>query len=352
MPAKSKKSSLASKVKAASVKKHAGDETRTGNVNLPGGIKGVAKLKTAYFEVYKSGDYQGEYYFRASGTILSPEKVFDTKLKKDVKVKGLSTQIMIPCCDTKTRAGKETTQEQHIDRIMNEMRKLGASTDAVEDGGDLETLAEAIAEAKPEFKFNTSWRNPDDEDDDGIWENWNGEVASSDEEDDDEVEEDDDDEEEDEDDSDSDEEEEEDESEDDEEDESSEGVDIKALRKAGKIADDEDEGEEEAQAQIKEAAEAVGVSLDDIEEADSWDDAVTLIEEASKSRSDDDEEDDEDEEDSEPEKGDVYNFKPPKKKKEIEVEVTRVNLKAKTVNARSVADGTLHKSIPWDALQS
>lgn len=164
---------------ATAVTQHANDETDFGFQQLPPGIaNGVAQLSECYFDVYKAGDNKGEYYFRAVGVVQSPETVFVNG--SEMVVRNMTTSLMIPVCDTKTQAGKVTTQEEHVADILNEMRKLGGDefTRGAK-GTDLEALAATLAKAKPFFKFTTTVRKGMKKPDgttgpDGVWENWYG----------------------------------------------------------------------------------------------------------------------------------------------------------------------------------
>ena len=179
MPPQTQKSGLAAKYGAKldkAVKKHGEDETKYGMTTLPAGINnGIAQLTEAKFDVFKSGKYVGEYYFRATAMILEPEMHTDPWTGMEIPIKGLNTSIMINCCDTKNDAGDVKTQEEYVDVILNEMRKLGMNTKGA-DGSVLEDLAAQLTEAAPIFRFSTSNTpkptkakpNP------RIWENWNG----------------------------------------------------------------------------------------------------------------------------------------------------------------------------------
>ena len=155
MPPTVKKSGLMAKYGAnldKAVKTHAGDETNFGFQRLPAGINnGIAKLVECTFGVVDQGKTNaGEYYFRAAGVVVEP------KLAPDgTPVAGMQTSIMEMVCDTTSAAGAVTTQEEHVERILNEMRKLGADTSNAT-GADLESLAAALKEAGPYFKFSTS----------------------------------------------------------------------------------------------------------------------------------------------------------------------------------------------------
>ena len=304
MAKKSAKSGLASKLGAKgskAVKAHRNDDVNYGNISIPGGIRsGVAKLVECKFGQYKSGVNEGEYYFLAAGIVQA-----NYLNKDDIDTKGLRTQIMIPCCDTKTQAGKETSVDQHVANILNEMKKLGADTEDVE-MEDLEELAADLKESEPFFKFSTSQSEPTKAfPDPRVWENWYGSKGVEDwepEEDDDEVEDD---------------------TEDEEDDEEEEEKPASKKRgKKSKVVEEESEEEED----------------EDTEEGEDDEE--------------DDEEDDDDEEEEEmivPEKGDECEFKPPRKRKPVTVTVTAVNEKKETCSVKDDS-GTLHKNVPFDKL--
>ena len=207
------------------------------------------------------------------------------------KVEGLTTSIFRPVYDTKTQGGKETSEAEHIAWIENEMKKLGADgAGEASDGDDLEAMAEALSEAQPHFSFTTTQSEPSKEwPNPRVWENWYGFVEDYEPgEEDDEVDEDDD--------------------------------------------EDEDEDEEEED----------DVEEDDVEEDDVEEDDV---------EEDDVEEDDEEEDEFLPEKKDMYNYKPPKAKKAIEVEVTAVFKGKETCNLKSSDTGKAYKGVSWDKLE-
>jgi hypothetical protein len=176
--AKSSKSGLAAKYGSKldqAVTSHGGDKTDYGMITLPAGIQnGVAKLTVCKFDVYKSGPNVGEYYFMARGVVVKPKTV---KVNgEDMHVEGLQTMIMEPVCDTKFSNGDVVTQEQHVEKILNEMRKLGGN-DYTDGAGaeDLEELAAGLQEAGPYFRFSTTPRmNKQTNQQTGVWENWHG----------------------------------------------------------------------------------------------------------------------------------------------------------------------------------
>jgi hypothetical protein len=139
------------------VKAHAKDETTYGFQKLPGGIRnGIAQVISCGFGQYKTGKYQGHYFFRAAATVIKPESV--TTDQGVEKVRGLQTSIMEPVCETKDSNGEITTQEEHVKRILNAMRAMAHENFTHNaSGGNLEALAAQILKAKPYIKFSTSF---------------------------------------------------------------------------------------------------------------------------------------------------------------------------------------------------
>jgi hypothetical protein len=325
MAKKTKKSGLAGKVGAAgdkAVSKHKGDDTSfSGGSGLPEGINdGVAKLTKCYFSTYAKGENKGEYFFRASGVVVSPDEVNGTK------VVGRTTSIMEPIYDTAGRSREST--EEHIAWIMNELRKLGVDTEELEDVNDLENVAAVLQEAGPHFKFRT-WKGEATEQypDPRVNEIWEGECGyeASDEDD---VEDD---------------SEETEESGEDEEEEVEEEVEEKPTKKSkkskakeqtleelGTLADDDDDTD--AQEKLLDLAKKAGVEESDVDETSSWAEVVALIEGAGDVGEAEEEEEEEEVEEEVPEKGDVYKFKPKGKQKTVDIEVTAVFGGKKTCN--------------------
>ena len=102
---------------------------------LPAGIEnGIAQLVECKFDVYKKGDMKDQPFFYAAGVVKRPETV------GDIPIKGLRTSIMEPVCDTPGKARQ--TVDEHIKKIMNDMRKLGYDTSTIKSHHDLESAAE------------------------------------------------------------------------------------------------------------------------------------------------------------------------------------------------------------------
>lgn len=133
---------------------HKGDETDYGSGGeLPAGIElGVAKLTECKFDVYKTGDNKGKYFFYAAGIVVGP-KTFVLEDGREVKVEGLRTSIMEALCDTPKSKSRKTIAD-HYGWILNELRKLGVDTTNI-DAKDLETVATTIAGQGIYFGFRT-----------------------------------------------------------------------------------------------------------------------------------------------------------------------------------------------------
>lgn len=373
MPAVKGKSGLMAKYGNkldTAAKTHATDETDYGPTRLPGGINnGIAQLIKCYFDQYKTGNYQGEYYFRAEGVVLEPV-IVQTK-HGEMKVAGLHTSIMIPVCDTRSADGKLTTLDEHVAQILNEMMKLGGEEfTAGASGGDMEAMAEQLKEAAPFFKFSTSQSAPTEKyPDPRVWENWNGtkgleeyvpEVNGQ------------------------------------VEDNTvaqkpdappptpskkptvappkaqpsakappkppveppppaEEFNEFEDLGSLGTLASSDDEGEAiKAREKLTEMALAGGATADQVAEAADWQAVADLIGSTPTEGGESQEE-----KPWEPMKGDVYLYKPldPKTKKPVkkgvEVEVMSVDLKGKTVSVQTLdAPKRIFKGLKWDALET
>jgi hypothetical protein len=311
------KSGLAGKLGTTgkkAVQSHREDETRFDvGGRLPAGIEnGVAQLVDCRFGQYEKGDNKGEYFFYAAGVITAPEA------HNGVPIKGLRTSIIEPMHDTPGR--KRATVDDHVEWVLNEMRKLGADTKNVEIE-DLETLAAALKEEGPHFRFRT-WKgeatkqfpNP------RVNEVWNGlvdfdgEVTSA----------------------------VEDNTEDTEgETGAAEEADLASL---GNAADDDSDeaAQSEAQVQLSEMCEAQGVDPDQYE---TWAEVAAVLSEGST------EGEQEAEGEVQPAIGEVWYYKPPKAKKKVEVDITAVFEGKKTVNCKNLEDNkTTYRSVPWDQL--
>lgn len=136
-------------------------ETKDNETKMPGGgslpapiDNGIAQLVDCRFGQYKEGtDMAGEYFFYAAGVMVAGDC-------KGVPVKGLRTSIgPEPMCDTPKRTSRPTVKD-HLDWVLNELRKLGADTSGMESGADVEPLAAAVLEAAPYFRVTTFQPKP------------------------------------------------------------------------------------------------------------------------------------------------------------------------------------------------
>lgn len=161
----------------AVITKHAHDETEYGFQRLPAGINnGVAQVTKCYFDTYKKGEgLIGEYYLRCEAVVVSPI-MLRLPDGSEMRVAGLTTSIMRPLCQIKRGNGDIVSQDESVAEVMNELRKLGGDTSGIKDANGLESLASAIAKARPFTRFDTSVREPrpNTQDKPGTWENWRG----------------------------------------------------------------------------------------------------------------------------------------------------------------------------------
>lgn len=351
------------------VAKHANDPTDYGTVRIPPGINnGVAQLEECELGTYKTGSNKGKLYFRAVGTIIEP--VEHAHNGQVIKTKGLKTSVMIPLCQTKTASGQITTEDAHVARMMNELRKLGGEefTNGASSVRDIGTLLSGINEAAPYFKFSTSVRKamtPGQTE--GVWENWHGAAGLEDyvpetgggvQDDSGDVEE--------------------------EEAPVTFTKDKKTPDKASKLgkkvveeAEDKEfdefsdidslaskaqDGDEEAQNKLNEMASDLGISQKKLDDASDWLEVGKLIESKKDNQSEEEEEQSEPQEDVEeevteyiPKVGDACSYRPIGKDKKpgkpIECEVTKVAKSTKVVTLKNLTDMSKIENVPWSRLE-
>mgnify|MGYP007100050420 FL=1 len=331
------------------VKKVADKETRYGIIDLPPGINGVCRLVSAEFVELPADTKQkradgksaaGEYQFKAQAVLVEP-KVFE-----GMHVAGQQVWLFEPFFDTKNKDGsKTTTQMEHIDEILNHMRKLGIDTKGA-DVSDLEEFAKALTEGKPYFKFSTSagkataaYPNP------RVWQNWNGiiedyqpEDASAEEtvdntgggEADPDVP-----------------------KEPDTDDTTTGSDDAVDLDELVRMASDNDT---DAQERLTQMATEAGASEEDIGNAADWEAVRALIEPAT----DDGDGVEETVEEFVPVKGNVCNYSPPdpkdktgkKRLKQANCKIESVNTKAKTADLKNLSSKALYKGVAWGELEA
>ena len=299
---------------------HAGDETQFQAGEMPPGInRGIARITKCEFGVFKTGVNQGETYFIAVATGIEPEEA-----KGNVTTLGPE-----PLCDTTSRAGNTTSHDEHVGVMLNYLRQLGADTADVSSHEDAEELAQAVNDTAPYIIFSTrakaattDFPNPT-----GCWHNWFGIAEDYEQEVSDDVEED--------------------------EDEVGEipahgeaapddevPFDEDDLESLVEAADGEDTA---AQELLTKKAEDAGCDEDAIAATKTWQDLADLIEVWNEQQESDDGTED-------PEKGDAYEYKPPRAKKSVSVEVTAVFSGKRTCNLKNLGDGTVYKSVSWDKL--
>lgn len=346
MPKQTAKSGLAAKLGDKGRKafdRHKADETNYGaGADLPAGIEaGIAQLVDCKFDTYKRGDNQGELYFYAAGVVKEPE-TFNGQ-----HIAGLRTQIgPEPLCETPRRSRQ--TVEDHIDWILNEFRKLGVDT-SEHDLDDLEDVAAALVEDKPHFRFRTwqgqateqfpnprvnhDWRGACDYDEgdstDDVVETSEydldnlGHVTAT-------------------------------LMEDQEEPEPI--VKSKAIPSdLDELAQNADAGDEASAEKLTDLAAKAGLDNSAVEDAESWESVVGMLREADLDEDNEDKEEGEEQQSEAetyvPEKGHIVFYKPPKKRKAIEVEVTAVFASKETCNVKDLADGKSYKAVPWSKLE-
>jgi hypothetical protein len=381
MPSQTKKSGLVAKLGsklAKAVAAHADDATEVDvSGNLPAGIEGgVAKVVDCKFvEIAPGKTNAGELMFYAAAVVLRPKEV-NGRL-----VKGLRTMINEPLYDTPTRSRK--TFDDHVKEVINRLRILKGVKPGQKmeiDVDDLETLAAEIKEEAPCVRFRTWAGNKQELVERGgkffvtggraelgpykteaaakaanpyigkepmVTHTW-GEVVEFVEDEDDAgvVEAEDDEEETDEKASEDTEEETEDEAADEDADEEEASEDDDELTELATRADG---GDKDAAKALKAKAIAAGISKEDVTNAESWAAVVEAMKaetaEETEEEADEEEAEEEAEEDEAIEKGDVVNFKQPKKKA-VEAEVLLINVKKQTANIRTVDDRKVFKDVP------
>jgi len=131
---------------------HKDDAPDTGNRPLPAGIEGgVAQLTRIEIGKFEKGDFTGEPFMHAYGTILKPDVVCVDATNKVISSGG--TQVTIknrvtrispePICDTPKSMGKRKTFDDHWAFVQNHVRIL--STDE-----EMESLENGVTEKMSE----------------------------------------------------------------------------------------------------------------------------------------------------------------------------------------------------------
>lgn len=347
MPVQKGKSGLAAKAGKKLLEAHAehqSDETDFGfSGGLPAGIEGgIAQLTECKFGIYEKGDNEGEYYYMAMGVVKSPKSLRD-KDGNVLQIAGSHTKVgPIAICDTTNRDGEVTPLAKHWAKILNELRKFGVDTKKFK-AEDAESVAEALKQAAPHFKFRTWQGKPTDKyPDPRVNEDWKGvienyvegqsagetvedntgnaadfnpgaeETTSI---------------------------------ETTETTSGSEGPDLDALAAR---ADNADGGEDAADAQREISAMCATANIDSGPMAN-WTEAVEALKAAGSGGAS---KLGKTEKAFEPKERNVLFYQPKGKKKAVETEVTHVFNDKQTVNLRDLSDGkTVYKGVPWTELK-
>jgi hypothetical protein len=141
--------------------KHKGDETEYGNFgDLPPGIDGgIAQLVDCrVLEIKEGKQNAGELMFFARGVVVEPEQVEDPRTGLVVRIKNRNTTLSEPLFHTAGRARE--TFEDHMAYVLNQLRKLGLSTeDITATDGEFNAQLATLKESAPFFRFRT-WVGP------------------------------------------------------------------------------------------------------------------------------------------------------------------------------------------------
>lgn len=188
---------------AKSLAAHALDETqqKADFTGPPPGISktdGVAQLTDCYISTIKEGDDKGKPFFRAAGVVITPQKhtytpqVWEGDNKtggvKNLQpvtetARGRQTSIMVRLFDRLVgdgKGGKKTvTADQGVAEMANELRLLGIDTTPLAKAADpektLNTFLKALKESAPFFHFSTRAGKPSaDYPNPMVFENWHG----------------------------------------------------------------------------------------------------------------------------------------------------------------------------------
>lgn len=294
-----------------------------GGGDLPEGIEGgVAILVDCKVGKFDKGKQQGEPFFYAAGTVVSPAEF------GGMKIEGLRTSIMEPLCDTPDRQSRPKLAD-HIEWVYNQLKGLGVKPESIatiRSQQDLETICAALKQAKPSFRFRT-WKgektaqfpNP------RVNHEWKGAIAAV----------------------------------------AAPADDVQDNSGPGDGGPDSgsvsemsptalgiaaDNGTDGAAEKLTEIALAAGFSQKQVDGAESW---TKLGEDVAEATGGGEQTPEADEGNGEwvPAKGEVYMFKPPKAKKAVECKITAVFEGNRTCNLQNLDDKSMHKGVSWDALE-
>lgn len=172
MPAQVGKSAFLTKMGARfdrAIRDHAKDETDFGFQQLPEFQDGVARLTDLSFEEYKPGSNAkkadgssavGEYFFRASGTIVRPRVVRDVN-GNEVSLENRTISVFINLFDTKKGDGSIVTEADHVAEVLNELRKLGADTSKLQGLAGVDAIITTLKRQAPYFRCENRYSKED-----------------------------------------------------------------------------------------------------------------------------------------------------------------------------------------------
>ena len=320
-------------------------EFTTGGSGFPNGIDfGKAKVNMIKAAKYETGINKGKPYYMVRGVCVSPKSIANKG--EVIDTEGLSdTIVMEPLFETPTRSRK--TLKDHVDYMNWTLMEMGVDLDEV-DENDYENLFQALLETGPVVKFRTWQSKPTEEYPNprvNVQFTGGSSINNNEDNGDDIVDNTDD----------SDSEEEIDIAPHSNQDDDKEKVTATFDGDLDSLASDADEEDEDAQVYLEDLAKKSGLPSKAIEDAQSWRDLAELIKnslEKEKERADrilQQEEKDE----IDPQKGEVYSYKPPRGKKALECEVLKVNKRSKKVDLKHSAgdlEDILYENVSWEKL--
>jgi len=171
MPMQSAKSGLASILNDAAKKVFEANKAKVEVPQdfgeLPIGVSGIARLVRCGFKRVdqvkpgdKSGAKVGDYWFNAMGVVVEPTWFTDDTGNRH-RVAGKQTRIIEAVFDTpkKSEAGR-STQAEHLDWIMKQLKYLLGGTLESFTVNDLESVCEILTKQKPYFAFSITSGKP------------------------------------------------------------------------------------------------------------------------------------------------------------------------------------------------
>lgn len=307
---------LAKKGLGKSLQKHGSDETTYGSRGeLPAGVTGVAELVDAKLDVYKKGNYKDEPYVYLAAVVVSP-----AQSREGVPVAGLRTSQMLRLSDDIGNSEYKKSFDERVAQMLNELRKLGAETDAVKTDQDLKDTLAALVEARPQFRFHT-WESKGQGNKTFINHSWDGPTNSAPVAAEGQV-----------------------------EDNTGSGDQSPEPSEEGSeedwvaIGQAADGGDDEAKTKLNDQLLSQGMTQDEIDAVATWEEAAGLVG-GEPSEPADPPEPDEPADEWEPKVSDVYPIKLKGWKKQLEYEVLEVN--KNTLKMKQLKGKDVQKNVPW-----